>query len=117
MAAFQNFKRKLNPSIPAGEEIADVYVRQMFQRCRNYAGKVFVAEIDDSVVGYACIWTRYRGDEIEDGPENYARSCGITRLFIGMLAANHPARSLCQKLGFQEFAIQPENLNRLSIYS
>jgi ribosomal protein S18 acetylase RimI-like enzyme len=65
----QDFERRLAPRMPAGELVADAYLDLMFRRCREFDGYVLVAEVDDAVVGFVTIWTRYRSPEPDDGAE------------------------------------------------
>jgi ribosomal protein S18 acetylase RimI-like enzyme len=129
----QNFERGLDPRMPEGSSIADPYIEQMFRDSRRFAGKIFVADDDGAVVGYACVWARARAEDISDGPkefglvpelvvlashrnrgigrmllfesEAYARSHGCQCLRISVLAANDAARALYTSHGFKEHEI------------
>jgi hypothetical protein len=59
----QNYERQLDPGKPEGSTIAEAYLNQMFARCREWEGRVFVAEVAGQVVGFACVWARVRPDE------------------------------------------------------
>lgn len=48
----QEFERTIEPALPAGTTMADAYLAYILERCREYHGKVFVAEVDDQVVGF-----------------------------------------------------------------
>ena len=129
----QDFERNLDPRIPEGSSIVDRYVEQMFIDRRQFAGKIFVADDDGAVVGYASVWARARAEDISEGPQEYAlvsdlvvlsshRNRGIGRLLlstsvtyarshgsqclrIASLAANQAARSLYTRQGFEDYEI------------
>jgi len=100
----------------------------MFERCASWAGRVFVAEADGSMVGFVCVWGRVPPQEIDDEPadaayvsdlvvlpvwrgrgigrallaraEAHARSQGVGSLGIGVIASNREALHLYERLGF-----------------
>ena len=67
----QDFERAIDPRMPPGEEIADRYLRLMFDRCAEFSGVVLVAEVDNTVVGFVSVWTRYRSSEPDDDPSEH----------------------------------------------
>lgn len=136
MIELQDFERALDPRMPAGAEIVDVYVPQMLERCRECGGMVLVAEVDGEVAGYATVMIRVRSDEIEDGEfeyglvsdlvvadrfrrrgigrhllaaaESFARDSGMQWLRIGVLAENRAAAGLYDALGFGSLYVERE---------
>lgn len=132
----QDFERRLDPRLPSGADIADAYLPQMLQRCRQSAGKVLLAEIDDVCAGYATILTKVKSEEIGDGDtefgliadlvvlekfrqlgigrklleaaERYSRKCGVKWLRIGLLAGNQAADELYSSMGFGVLYIERE---------
>jgi hypothetical protein len=54
----QEFERTIEPALPAGAAMADAYLTYILERCREYRGQVFVAEIAGKVVGFVSIWAR-----------------------------------------------------------
>ncbi|MDX1528911.1 MAG: GNAT family N-acetyltransferase, partial [Gammaproteobacteria bacterium] len=132
----QDFEHRLDPRMPTGEEIVDAYVSDLKLRCERYDGRIFVAEVDGEVAGYAAVMTRVRSEELEDGGMEYGlvadlavlnkfRRRGIGRrlmqiaerhaldrevrwLRVGVLAANQSARELYALLGFHEYQLQLE---------
>lgn len=132
----QDFERRLDPRLPSGADIADAYLPKMLQRCKQTAGKVLLAEIDDVCAGYATILTKVQSDEIGDGDtefgliadlvvlekfrqlgigrklleaaERYARECGVRWLRIGLLAGNQAADELYSSMGFGVLYIERE---------
>jgi ribosomal protein S18 acetylase RimI-like enzyme len=130
----QDYERQLDPAKPAGSAVADPYLSRMWDRCREWNGRVFVAEVAGGVVGFACVWARVRPDEPEDDPSEYAyvsdlvvsaahRRCGIGHrllsaaecharsqgarsLRISVLARNGAARCLYGSAGFEEYEVE-----------
>ena len=73
----QEFERALDPRMPAGAKVVDDYLTLLFERCEQYRGRIFVAEVrsdgfGEQVAGYVCIWARAWSDEPDDGPVEYA---------------------------------------------
>lgn len=124
----QDFERRMDPRMPPGAEIAEPYLAEMFRRCKECGGRVLVAEVDGEVAGYATILPKVRSEQLEDGDleyglisdlvvleayrglglgrkllaaaEQYARSCRVKYLRIGVLAANQAAESLYTAAGY-----------------
>lgn len=129
----QDFERGINPRMPDGSSIAEPYIEQMFRDSRRFAGRIFVADDDGAVVGYASVWARARAEDVWEGPqeyalvpelvvlashrnrgvgrlllsasEAYARSQGCECLRIASLAANDAARALYTSVGFKDHEI------------
>jgi ribosomal protein S18 acetylase RimI-like enzyme len=132
----QNVERSLDERMPEGSAIADEYLKLLFERCEQYRGKLFVAEIGGRVAGYVAIWARTRSDEPDDGTtefahisdfvvlpeyrrhglaralleraEDYARSDGAVWLRLGVKAGNTAAYAFYAKAGFEDFSSQLE---------
>jgi ribosomal protein S18 acetylase RimI-like enzyme len=132
----QDFERRLEPRMPAGEQVADAYLELMFRRCRLFDGSVLVAEADGAVVGFVTVWARYRSAEFDDDPgeqgfvsdlvvsEGYrrrgigrallraaearARESGARTLRLSVKAGNAGARSLYASEGFETSEIHLE---------
>jgi len=136
LVELQDFERSLDPRMPSGAEIVDAYIPNMLDRCLECDGKVFVAEVDGEVAGFATILARVMSDEIEDGDieyglvsdlivaskfrkqgigkklleaaETYAKSNEVKCLRIGVLAANQTANKLYDSMGFKKLYIERE---------
>jgi ribosomal protein S18 acetylase RimI-like enzyme len=130
----QEFERTIEPALPAGTAMADAYLAYIVERCREYHGKVFVAEVDGQVVGFVSVWARvpptepdepqteyayisdlvvlasFRqrglGRALLERAERFAREQKATVIRIGVLAQNVIARQLYLNLGFTERRIE-----------
>jgi ribosomal protein S18 acetylase RimI-like enzyme len=134
IVALQDFERGLEGTLPRGEEMADAQLEFLMERCSTNAGQIFVAEIDDAVVGFVGVLTRvppetpdedvrpyaYVSDPLVLAPYRhrglgrallehavaFARSAGATSVRIGVLANNAAARKLYESLGFTDRNVQ-----------
>jgi len=132
----QEHERALHPGKMAGNEVADRYLALMFERCRIWAGQVFVADEDGRVIGFVCVWTRVVPEEPDEVPapfafisdlivrserrgsgighalmqhaEQHARAAGATSLRVCVLARNEGAYRLYRELGFSELEVELE---------
>ena len=136
MIALQDYERGLDPRIPTGASVADACLKEIFQSCEKYHGKIFVAVIDEEVVGYAGVLARARAEGSDEGPREFAlvtdlavleayRNCGVGKCLleaseqyareagarwfrIEVLAKNTMARAVYASYGFREHAITLE---------
>ena len=125
----QDFERSLDPRMPSGADIVDLYIPNMLDRCIECDGKVLVAEVEGEVAGYVTVLARVSSDEIEDGDveyglipdlvvasrhrkkgigrklleaaEAYAKSNDVKSLRIGVLARNRFANDMYESMGFE----------------
>src|SRR5215510_16100190 len=125
----QEAERAIDPLLLPGAVIADRYCERIYERCREAAGKIFVAEEDSEVVGFVTVLAREPFVELDDPPghyalitdlvvleshrsrgigrrlleraEAYAKQAGSTELRIGVLSSNRKARRLYLDVGFQ----------------
>ena len=132
----QDSERSLDPRMPPGAAIVNDYIPRMQHRCRMCDGKIFVAELNEEIVGFATILAKVTSDEIEDGDieyglisdlvvaspfrkqgigrklletaEAYARSRGVKWLRVGVLAANDLADGLYDSMGFEKLYVERE---------
>lgn len=130
----QEFERGLEPRLPRGEEMADQYLAFMLERCARMTGRVFVAEVDHAVVGFAAVLANvpqeepdedrapyayvsdlvvrsaYRrrglGRALLEHAERFAHGAGVGLLRVGVLARNDGARRLYASLGFADYSVQ-----------
>ena len=130
----QESERTIEPDLPPGTAMADAYLAYILERCREYSGQVFVAEVDRSVVGFVSIWARVPPTEPDEPPteyayvsdlvvrmpfrqqglgralleraEGYAREQQATVIRIGVLAQNLSAKRLYLDVGFTERRIE-----------
>jgi ribosomal protein S18 acetylase RimI-like enzyme len=130
----QNVERRFDPGKPEGSAVVDAYLDRMLARCRQWDGRVFVAELADQLIGFICVWARVLPDEPDDSPaeyafvsdlivrsthrrqgigsqllsaaEGYARARKARCLRIGVSAGNVAAKSLYESAGFQEYEVE-----------
>lgn len=130
----QNYERQFSPGMPDGSAIADAYLDLMFARCEKWEGKVSVAESAGEVVGFVCVWARFKSEEPDDDPsgyafvsdlvvnpgcrrrgigrdllsaaERYARTRGAHCLRLRVLADNTDARHFYESTGFTDYEVE-----------
>ena len=134
LVELQDFERSLEPPLPEGEQMADAYLASLFEKCARWCGKVFVAEVDDAIVGFVGVLSRvppeapdearadyayisdlvvlppYRQQGIAgallDHAEAFACANGAKTLRIGVLARNLIALNLYHRRGFLDYHVQ-----------
>ena len=134
----QDYERSFEPRMPAGADIVDAYLADMFDRCKESGGRVLIAEVEGNVAGYATILPKVRSEQIEDGnieyglisdlivlegyrglglgrkllaaSEQYARACKVRYLRIGVLAGNQAAKSLYASADFEPLYTELEKV-------
>jgi ribosomal protein S18 acetylase RimI-like enzyme len=133
ITVLQDTEHDLEADRLPGASIASAYFEQIVQSCARQSGRIFVAERDDTVVGFVCIWLEhdsetlistmvdyayvsdlvvlptYRrqgiGAALLSRAEEYARECGITTLKIGVLVRNTPAHAVYRRVGFRDYEV------------
>jgi GNAT superfamily N-acetyltransferase len=136
VVALQEFERALDPRLPEGEKMADAYLAQLFQRCEEFTGRIFVAEVGDQIVGMATVLGAYRLDDPSDATtpfayvddllvlaehrghgvgrallaeaESYAKQCGRASIRLRVKGGNHQARDFYREAGFSEYELELE---------
>jgi ribosomal protein S18 acetylase RimI-like enzyme len=132
----QDFERALDPRLPAGPAIASAYLDGLFARCRQFAGRLFVAEAEGRVVGFVSVLGAFRSEEPDDDPapfayvddlvilpqhrsrglgrallrraEAYAAGCGRSSLRLSVKGGNDVARAFYLRGGYTEYELQLE---------
>ena len=132
----QEFERGLDPRVPTGESIADLYLEGLFQRCRECAGELFVAEAGGQVVGFVSVLGTCRSDAPDDSPEpfayvddlvvlpqyrgrgygrallrraeTYAAAHGRSTLRLRVKGGNRSARGFYARAGYTEYEVELE---------
>ncbi len=132
----QDFERDLDPRLPGGSEIVDVFVPQMLQRCKEADGAVLIAECDSEVAGFATVLSRVSSEEIHEGryeyglisdlvvfdeyrnrgigtrllraAEQFARDKGVSTIRIGVLSSNTGANQLYNSNGYKTLFVELE---------
>lgn len=128
----QDSLHRLEPQVLEGKT-AKPYFDFMVARCAETSGKVFVAEVNQQVVGFVCVWGKVPSEELDEEPSEYAyisdlvvlpayrgqglgqrllqkaeahaRGQGAAALQIGVLAANTGAVNLYQRQGFRAYEV------------
>lgn len=132
----QDFERALDARMPTGTAIASAYLDGLFARCRQFAGQLFVAEVDAQVVGFVSVLGGFRAEDPDDDPapfayvddlvilpqhrgrglgrallrraEAYAAACGRSSLRLRVKAGNGGARAFYARGGYTEYELQLE---------
>jgi ribosomal protein S18 acetylase RimI-like enzyme len=128
----QDAERRLDPRLRHGDSMADEYLRQMHERCRDHAGTILVAELANAIAGLVMVLTRVPFESLDEPPgsyalvaelvvlgafrghgigrallqaaERHAHDSGATELRIGVLSDNLPARQLYVAEGFAAYS-------------
>ena len=136
VVALQEFERAAEPRLPEGETMADAYLEELFGRCQEFAGKLFVAEVDGRVVGFVSVQAAYRLDEpceartsfayVDDlvvlpehrrqghgkallaEAEGYGKECGQTSIRLRVKGGNHQARAFYSRAGYGDYELELE---------
>ena len=126
----QDFLHGLEPNVLEGKA-AKKYFDFMLAHCVETAGKVFVAEVEHRVVGFVCVWGKVPSEKLDEEPgecafisdlvvlpayrglgvgralleraEEYARSLGVTKIQLEVLANNTNALKLYTSDGFRAY--------------
>lgn len=134
--SIQDYERTIEPRMPSGDEVVDEYVPDLFQRCKQYDGKILVADVEGSVAGYVLILFKMFSEDIDDGDmefglvgdlvvleefrgkgygtrllsaaEKEAKEHDVKWLRIGVLSANSIAENLYLSKGFRPHSSQLE---------
>ena len=78
----QEFERSIEPRRLPGQIAADAYIDYMFAKCSEYDGTLLVAEVEQRVVGFVCVWARVKPDEVEALLNAPAESAVISDLVV-----------------------------------
>jgi ribosomal protein S18 acetylase RimI-like enzyme len=126
----QDAERVLDPLLEEGRVVVGRYLEQMFRQCAETQGVVFVAEEDNRVVGFVCVWAKVESKAVEEkqyeyayvsdlvvlpgyrrrglarallqAAQDYAVSQGATMLRLFVIAKNTGAKTLYENFGFEE---------------
>jgi ribosomal protein S18 acetylase RimI-like enzyme len=126
----QSFERSLESNRAEPSLIRDAYIRGLFDECAKSSGAIFVAEMNNRVVGFVCVLSRLESEDIIERDrehayvtdlvvlepyrkagiaselmrvaEAHAFSSGARRLRVGVLAVNSGAHNLYRRLGYRD---------------
>ena len=140
IAELHEHERRLSPTRLPGEETADAYLVWMLAQVAEHGGLVLVAELDGAVAGFGagwieeemnieetpdsnrfglisdvCVLPPFRGRRIASRlldalAAHLARSGGVSRIRLGVLAANTSARACYERSGFAPHEIVYEKI-------
>ena len=127
----QESERQIDERLRSGEAIADDYLQNTLDRCRQLAGTIFVAEHAREVAGFVTILARVPFKALDDPPgeyalvadlvvrkdfrrrglamallreaEEYARAAGALEFRVGVLSQNEAAVNLYRRAGFAPY--------------
>jgi ribosomal protein S18 acetylase RimI-like enzyme len=133
IAELQSYEKALEDNRPDGEAIKTAYLDKLLRECLRWDGRIFVADRDGEIAGFACVLAVYDPGDITEAAgghafitdlvvipaerrqgvgmmllreaENFAREHGAREVRLNVLAANGTARSLYGKAGFRELGI------------
>jgi ribosomal protein S18 acetylase RimI-like enzyme len=137
MHDLQDYERALHPGRREAAEVAETYLQRLLRRVAERSGAIFVAEHGGAVIAFiACYvkdteslietaaYSRYgyvsdldiaaewRGRGLAQrllaAAEQHLARCGVTRLRIGVLAANIAAQRAYAKFGFVPYESELE---------
>ena len=131
IAELQDAERAIDGRLRAGRAIAADYLVAMLDECRQWAGQIFVLEVDGAVAGFTTVYTHVPFERLDEPPgdyaivaellvrreyrrrgyarallahgERYASSHGAAELRIGVLSDNTAARGLYVDYGFRPY--------------
>lgn len=126
----QSFELSIEANRAEPSLIRNAYIRDLFDDCAKSAGAIFVAEINNAVVGFVCVLSRLDSEDILERDREHAyvtdlvvlepyRKAGIAsqlmrvaeahavasgarQMRVGVLAANSGAHNLYRKLGYRD---------------
>jgi ribosomal protein S18 acetylase RimI-like enzyme len=121
--ALQDFGRAQDTRLPAGAAMSSAYLASLRAACERHAGRIFVAELDQAVIGYACVLSCMPTVEPADGVAEEAR---VVDLFVSeaargrgvgqRLLAAAEAHAVAQGARWLRVAVFAWNDKALSLY-
>jgi len=127
----QDAERSIDGRLRPGRAIASDYLVAMLEECLQYAGQIFVLEVEGTVAGFTTVYTRVPFERLDEPPgdyaivaellvrreyrrrgyarallahgERHAASQGAAELRIGVLSGNAAARALYLDYGFRPY--------------
>jgi ribosomal protein S18 acetylase RimI-like enzyme len=137
MHDLQDYERGLHPGRREGTEVAEPYLQRLLKRVAERSGAIFVAEASGAVIGFIACYVKDTDSLIETpefsrygyvsdldiaeewrgrglaqrllaAAEHHLAQHGVTRLRIGVLAANVVARRAYARYGFAPYEQEME---------
>ncbi len=134
MHDLQDHERALHPSRRPAAEVAEPYLQRLLQRVAERSGAIFVADHQGAVIGFIACYVKNEGPSLIEteefsrygyvsdldiaaewrgrglaqlllaAAERHLAQSGVTRLRIGVLAANVAAQRAYARYGFVPYA-------------
>lgn len=132
----QDYERMIYTRLPPGEAVVDDCIRHMLEQCRQYDGRIIVAEVDGAVAGFITVLNRVVSERPDDGKLEYglisdlvvldghrgqgigraligqaefhAKASGVEWLRIGVIVGNSAAEHLYASMGFSPWHVEHE---------
>lgn len=132
----QDFEHRIEPRRKPGDEIVDRYLKKLFLQCSYSGGAIFVATLEENVIGFACVFPResldaelnstYQvaylvdlivnekhrrqnaGELLMKTAESYAKEQGASSMVLNVLCANVVARKFYASMGYEEYELKLE---------
>ncbi len=129
----QEHERQFEHRRLPGVEMASRYIDSLMEHCRSERGKMFVASLRETAVGFVCVFPyesldsdlnthvqvayicdlvvreEYRGrgigKELMKIAEQYAIANGATDVFVNVLAGNNSARDFYAQAGYVPYEL------------
>lgn len=132
MTELQNFERAIDPYLLPPADVIPDYVAELLEACASKRGCVYVACVDERVVGMVAAYVKadpdtlsslvetfyvsdivtlpdYRGRGIGVAllaqAEAHARALGIGVMSINVLAGNDTAHTVYERFGFRDYLV------------
>jgi ribosomal protein S18 acetylase RimI-like enzyme len=140
IAELQDHEAEYLPDMKPGSEIAERYLEYILKSCEERDGVIYIAEDDDQLAGFLWFYIRRQPTDImynfsEDvfveigdyvvtkgkrnqgigkalmkSVEEYAVNKQVKKVRLNVMAKNHTAREVYDKIGFEEVEIILEKL-------
>lgn len=129
----QGWERGFEPVLPAPEAAAEPYMSEMLNACAKNSGCIFLAEAENTVVGFVCLLAKVPpsaddavepyacisdlvvrathrgrgiGRELMTRAESFAREAGAKQIRVGVLVRNAASHAFYRAGGFRDYTVQ-----------
>ncbi|MCF8069865.1 MAG: GNAT family N-acetyltransferase [Desulfobacterales bacterium] len=123
LVELQNFERQYDPRLADGITSVNALFKHLMKNCETQCGKIFIAEENNTAIGFVAVQAKVKSEEIHDEPYLYAY---VSDLFVSdgwrgkrvgeMLLAEAEAFAKSQNSKTLKIDVLAENLNALNLY-